>query len=347
MGTMTMTPKAFTGLVGITIVVVAAAVASVAGRAGTADQGYVEQPVLAGFEDQVNSVLGLSVETAKGKFSVAQSDKGWVVAAKGGYPAETEYVHRLLLQLSQLAMVEPKTRMAERYPRIHVEDVGADAKSVLLSINDASGSVAKLIVGKAKSNMAGAAGKGVYVRKAGEEQAWLAGGNLELRKVISGWLAKDVLDIEKKRIKRITTTSPTGDILIVAMDDPEKGKLIVHDVPNGAKLKKDAVKDFGEALSGVKLTDVAPFSDADFPSDKLAWAEVVTFDGLVLDLALMDSENGIWARIEASSTDDKAKAEADDINARVTGWAYQIPDFKFRPLLKKMADLLEDDKPKS
>ncbi|MBT3359813.1 MAG: DUF4340 domain-containing protein [Rhodospirillales bacterium] len=343
-----MTPKAFTGLLGITVVVVAAAVASVAGQFGATDQSRVEQPVLAGFEDKVNSVLGLSVQTAKGTFSVAQGDQGWVVAAKGGYPAERAYVHRLLLQLSQLALVEPKTKMAERYGRIQVEEVNAeDAKSALLSLNDANGAVAKLIVGKNKSNMAGGSGKGVYLRKEGETQAWLARGELDLRKAVTGWLDKDVLDIAEKRIKRITTTSPAGDILIISRDDAEKGKLAVQDVPEAEKLKKDALEGFGAALSGVKLTDVGPFLEADFPSDKLAWAEIVTFDGLVIDLAMRDSENGIWARISASSSNEAGKAEAEKINSRVAGWAYQIPDYKLRPLLKTMADLIEAEKPKS
>ncbi|MBL6945429.1 MAG: DUF4340 domain-containing protein [Rhodospirillales bacterium] len=343
-----MTPKAITALAGVTIVAVAAALASVIGQVGSADQSRVEKPVLTGFEDQVNSVLGLSVRTANGKFSVAQSDKGWVVAAKGGYPAEREYVRRFLLQLSQLAMVEPKTKMAERYSRIQVEDVDAkDAKSALLSINDADGTIAQLLVGKKKSKMAGGVGKGVYVRRMGEAQAWLASGELDLRKVVTGWLDKDVLDIAEKRVRRITATSPAGDVLVVSKDDPKKGKLAVEGVPEGTKLKKDALEGFGASLSEVKLTDVAPFSEADFPSEKLAWAEIVTFDGLVIVLAMVDTDKGIWAKIEASSSNEAGKAEAEKINARVAGWAYQIPDYKLRPLLKKMADLLEDKKSKS
>ncbi len=343
-----MTPKAFTALAGVTVVAVVAALASVAGQLGSADPSRIEQPVLAGFEDRVNSVSGLSVQTVDDKFSIEQSEKGWVVSAKGGYPAEREHVRRFLLQLSQLALVEPKTKMVDRYARIQVEDVDTkDAKSSLLSLNDADGVVAQLIVGKKKSNMAGGTGKGVYVRKEGEAQAWLARGELDLRKTVIGWLDKDVLDIDEKRIKRITVTSPTGDILVVSRDDPEKGKLAVQDVPTASKLKKDALDGFGAAISGVKLTDVVPFSDANFPSEKVTWTEVVTFDGLVIVLGLVDSENGIWARMEASSSGDAGKSEAEKINSRVAGWAYQIPDFKFRPLLKKMADLLEDAKPKS
>lgn len=350
-----MTPKSLTGLAGVTFVAVVAAMAVVSNQVVSTQHTRLEQPVLEGFEDQLNSVSGLSVQTAHGKITVERKDTGWVVAENGGYPAERENVHRVLLQLSQLALVEPKTKLVDRYSRIEVEDVdGKDAKSSLLTLNDAGGIVAQLIVGKQKHNMAGGSGKGVYLRKKGEERAWLANGELDLRKRAIGWLAKDVLDVAEKRIKRITTTSAAGDVLVVSRDDPKKGKLGVQAVPEGKKLKKDALEGFGGSLSELKLTDVKPFSNEAFPAEKLAWAEIVTFDGLVLVIAMNDTEDGIWARIEASTSGDTGtsgaegrqdvEVEAAKINARTGGWAYQIPDFKFRPLLKTMTDLLDDGK---
>lgn len=338
-----MTPKTVMGLGVVTLVaVVAAAVSVSANRLPGTDP--VEKPVFEGLEDKINSAASLTVRSAKDTVTVERADGTWRVSEKAGFPADAERVRQVLFELSQLTLMEPKTQMPERYARIQVEDIDTkDAKSSLLAVKGESGaSLAELIVGKAKHGLAGVTGKGVYLRKPDQQQAWLARGELDLRTGVNAWLAKEIVDIDAKKIQRVTTTRPDGSVTVFSKADPSATEFEVGGLPDGKTVKKDEIKDVGAVLSGLNLTDVQPAEQKKLPDDKLIQAEVVTFDGLVVNIDMEETEDGIWARFEASAGGDSAEVakQAEDLNARVKGWVYQIPDFKVRPILKKVDELV-------
>ena len=84
--------------------------------------------------------------------------------------------------LADLRLLEAKTDQADRHARLEVEDITAkDAKSRQVTLAGADGKpLADLIVGKQNytSDLNGL--RGVYVRKPGNAQAWLAQGSVEL-----------------------------------------------------------------------------------------------------------------------------------------------------------------------
>ncbi len=338
-----MTPKTVMGLGVVTLVaVVAAAVSVSANRLPGTDP--VEKPVFEGLEDKINSAVSLTVRSVKDTVTVERAAGTWRVTEKAGFPADAERVRQVLFELSQLTLMEPKTQMPERYARIQVEDVDTkDAKSSFLAVKDESGaSLAELIIGKAKNGLAGVTGKGVYLRKPDQQQAWLARGELDLRTGVNAWLAKGIVDIDAKKIQRVTTTRPDGSVIVFSKADPSATEFEVGGLPDGKTVKKDEIKDVGAVLSGLNLADVQPADQKKLPDDKLIQAEVVTFDGLVVNIDMEETEDGIWARFEASAGGDNAEVakQAEDLNARVKGWVYQIPDFKVRPILKKADELI-------
>ena len=338
-----MTPKTVMGLGVVTLVAVVAAAVSVStNRLPGTDT--VEKPVFEGLEDRINSAASLTVRSAKDSVTVQRADGTWQVAEKSGFPADSEQVRKVLFELSQLTLKEPKTQMPERYTRIEVEDVDSeDAKSSFLTVKDDSGaSLAELIVGKTKTGLAGATGKGVYLRKPDQQQAWLARGQLDLRTGVNAWLAKGIVDIDAEKVQRVTTTRPDGSVMVFSKTDPSATEFEVGGLPDGKTAKKDEIKDVGAVLSGLNLTDVAPADEKKLSDDKLIQAEVVTFDGLIVNIDMEETEDGIWARFEASAGGDNAEVakQAKDLNARVKGWVYQIPDFKVRPILKKADELV-------
>jgi uncharacterized protein DUF4340 len=347
-----MTPKTVIKLGIVTTVAVIAAVAVVANQMAATQSVRMSEAVFDGLEDRLDTVAKISILTAKEEATVEKTATGWSVMENDGYPAARDDVRKLLIQLSQLQLVEAKTRKADLYSRIEVEDIEKkDSKSALLTLLDDKGeTVAGVIVGKSKFDMAGGSGRGVYLRKPDDDQAWLAKGDLELIRSANGWLSKDVLDIDGKEISRITTITADGDILVFSRQGPDSGPLQLDGMAEGQKLKKDALNGLDEAFSGLRLTDVAVADKKELPADKTIEAEVVTFGGLVVNLSIADGEDGIWAKIEASAgaptegqaVDGKDPAtRAEEINQRVSGWSFQVPDFKLRPLLKPRKDLLE------
>jgi len=339
-----MTPRSLLGLGAVTVVVAIAAATSVASRYAGTPVVRDESPVFGGLDERLNSVGRLTVKTAEEEFTIQRDGTAWTMVDKQGYPVDAERARTALFQLSQLRLAEAKTRMPERYPRIEVEDPTAkDAKSARLTVKDQAGGVlADVIVGKAKTTLVGGVG-GTYLRKPGDAQAWLARGALDLRERAADWLVKDIVNIDEKRIRRVTTTPKAGEYAVVVRNAPEDRTFTLEGLPEGKTAKKDDLSAFGTALGDLNLLDVMPADQKPLPGDAGARAEVETFDGLVIKVVMEESEKGIFARFEATANAGQAdiEKEAQAINAKVGKWVYLVPEYKLRPLLKAKGDLID------
>ena len=66
--------------------------------------------------------------------------------------------------------------------------------------------------------------------------------------------------------------------------------------------------------------------------------EVLTFDGLFVQVRIIKRDGAHWLRLEATGEG------ADGITARTRGWVYKISDYAASNLTKRLADLIEDVK---
>src|SRR4029077_9224965 len=99
---------------------------------------------------------------------------------------------------------------AEFYQRLDVEDPGS-GKSTLVTLKDKSGgTLAEMIIGKRRFDRLGTGTDGIYVRKLGDTQAWLARGSLEFSDQLSSWLDRRILDLPEKRIGKGGLDHPRG-----------------------------------------------------------------------------------------------------------------------------------------
>src|SRR5438477_171591 len=71
-------------------------------------------------------------------------------------------------------------------------------------------------IGKRRYDRLGAGNDGVYIRKPGDPQAWLARGSLEFSDQLSSWLDRRILDLPEKRIAKVTLTQPDGTRLVIS-----------------------------------------------------------------------------------------------------------------------------------
>jgi hypothetical protein len=327
------------------IVVVAAVVLTVTGGGPAAERGAGERaaPQLA---YRIGDVTTITVTRAQGAFNLArQADGGWGIAEKSNYPADTAKVRQTVLGMAELTLVEPKTAKPDSYPRLEVEDAGKEgAKSALLTLKDGSGGkLAELIVGKRRVDRLGTGVDGVYIRRPGEAQSWLAKGTLDLPPDAKDWLDKKVAAVEAKRINSVTLVQPDGAKVVLQRDNPE-AKFAVADAPNGAKMKSDyTVSEPASTLDNLELTDVQPEASLPFPAEGVNQAELVTFDGLTVKVRVLEKDGTNWIRLVASGTGD-AEKEAKAFNDKVSAWVYAVAPYKANPLKTKMGDLIEQPK---
>ena len=145
-----------------------------------------------GLEAKLNDVSAVVV---KGKDETVTLEKGtdaWIVREKGGYPADTGKVRKLLIGLSKATLLEQKTSNPERYGELGVADLEPAAPADATPPADKSAEPATtagslvdvqvplegtdhfmLLIGKTARGATG-----TYVRKSGDTQSWLASGDL-------------------------------------------------------------------------------------------------------------------------------------------------------------------------
>jgi hypothetical protein len=340
-----MRSKGLLGLVLATAVVLIVAIVVAAGsRAPSADpqSGAAVLPQLA---KRADDVARLTLVHGESTTTLRRQGDQWLVDEKSGYPADPTKVHQALLGLAELRYVEAKTRKPDLYARLEVEDAGQKgAKSTLVTASDEKGALlGEVIAGKRRVDQLGGGVDGIYLRKPGEAQSWLARGTLDLAGDAQGWLDRKVIDLPQEKVKEAVLIQPDGSKLDIARGQPE-APLALKGAPAAAKLKSDgAVSEAGNALADVEFADVRPAADMTFPKEGVAHAEYTSFDGLTIKLALVEQDGKAWARIEASGTGDGEKPAA-ELNAKLSPWVYALPEYKAKALKTKLADLVAPPK---
>ena len=350
-----MQKRSFRWLLGATTLVVAAAIFTLAkgerGVSPAAPGAHAFPDLASGLGDL--AWVRLTHGSAKADFAAIGGR--WMVVEKGNYPAAPDKMRRLLLGLADLSLIEPKTERPELFARLDLDDPG-NGKSTLVALQDRAGkTIAELVVGKMRRDHLGGGNDGVYVRKPGDNRAWLARGSLDLAGDLAGgspgsppggivgWLDRRVIDIPPSRIAGVTLTGDDGTALVLRRDAPD-GKFAVADAPPDAKLKSDAaLAEPAAALAGLDLDDVTPAADLPVPQKGVATAVFTTFDGLTLTLRLFAHDNADWASIEAAGSG-AAEPDSQAINARLAQWSYALPAGRAKLLRTRLADLVEPAK---
>jgi Domain of unknown function (DUF4340) len=328
--------SATAALVAIAIVVLASGDRGVS-RAAPDQSAF---PALAA---KLGDVASVTVSRDGTMMTLIRDGDNWLIAEKGNYPAKVSKIAQIVRAMAGLTLVEPKTQNPDLYPRLEVDDPG-NGKSALVAVKDKSGAdLAQAIVGKRRYDRLGAGNDGVYLRKPGEAQTWLAHGTLDPSGDPASWLDRQIIDISEKKIAKVTLTQADGSKLVISRPAPE-AKFAVEDAPADAKFKSETTTSGpATALETLDLDDVKPAGELPVPDKDVVTASFTTFDGLAVDLRLMERDKTNWVAMSASGSG-SAEADAKKIEDKVSHWTYAIPAYKANLLKTKLADLVEPAK---
>jgi hypothetical protein len=337
------------GLIGLFVVTLAAVVVAVLvvrGGATARTDPLVGTKVLPQVARGIDTVARIALVKGGDKTTLVLQGTDWTVEERGFYRANADKVHQVLLGLADLTYVEPKTRKPDLYARLEVEDAGKPgAKSTLVTVSDAQGSLlGEIIAGKHSVDQLGGGNDGVYVRKPGDAQSWLARGALDLSGATADWLDKKIIDLPVAQVKSVVLTAAAGPQLSFGREKAGDKFALATPVPAGKKLKSDsALDDPAGVLGGLEFSDVRPAKDFDLPQQGAAQARFETFDGLAVTVTLTDKDGAHWARFEATGTGDQA-ARAAALTARFQPWVFSLGDYQAKQLETKLDDVLETPK---
>ena len=329
--------------------------------------------VFPGLLDQVNSVVRVRVTGNEGKFTLTQDRDTWVVEEKERYAADPDRVHKLLLGAAGMKRVEPKTSNPELYPKLWLEDPSSkDAKSVRFVLENASDAeLANWVLGDRRPSKSDASRTELYIRVADDPLAWLVEGSVPGGQKIIDWLDRPVARIDRERLRAVEVVHADGTVIAVNKSLPADADFALRDIP--ADREPDSqyrINDIGRFLEDLRFEDVAPSSSLDFAGSLDKQVQAATFDGLRVHLETVMRDGEAWAQLraefdeglveksedaaEASKDEagaalgdtpgslrsaDEVRAEAERLNARWKGWAYELPSFKRDYIAKRIDEL--------
>ena len=322
-------------------------------------------------KEQLNAVNSIRLYKAGDArvVDLVRKDDAWQVSERDSYPADDSKVRKLLITLADAKIVEQKTSNPEQYATLGVEDTkGANATGLRIELAGTPKPV-DLIVGKQ-----GVGGSSNYVRRAGEPQSWLINAQVDTSATPDAWLRKDIIDVSADRMQSATVSVKDGKPYTASKNTRAEQNFAVDGLPKGKSLSAPtAANSVAMALTGLSLSEVKPAS-AFQSTPPAAHATFKTFDGLVVEadgwvqdqkhyLALRPSFDAAQAeqfKVATAPADDKKDAKIDEkaattptpppapnvaedakkVAAKVTGWVYEIPDYKYESLFKPVDQLV-------
>jgi hypothetical protein len=335
-----MRPRSTAIIVGLAIASLIGAIAVSTGQAGRTALARGER-LVPGLAERLEQVAAIEIATGGATIRLARQGTNWVLPDLAGYPARIEAVRQALVAVAAFETIEPRTRSADLYSRLGLEDPAEGRQGTRLTLRDAGNAVlADLVLGKRRSPpvSAGAAPDGqqmLYLRRAGDPQTFLALGTIDIRPTALEWAERQIANFSLNDLVRVELT-PGGDHPAYVMVKPTgTGDLVPEAIPDGKEVKSRF-----EANAQGRTLEVLQFEavirrPATLPAPRAQG--VYRFEsGLAVTLALVDHEGALWATLAAEGEG------AEPHNTTWRPWLYRLPDWKRDQVTTPLDQILRD-----
>ncbi len=305
-------------------------------------------------------VARVTIQQGEKKVEIAREGTAWVVASRDNFPALDDRVRELVRRVIDAEVVEEKTSNPELYARLGVEDATqGGAKGTLVTLAKADGGkIAGLIVGNRQEAANWDSDKAAtFVRPADGNKSYLVRSTFNAGLEPVDWMKREVLAFGSDRFWKVSVSHPGGENVSIERTTPTAEPALTNK-PEGRELvSADKPQQVLEALASVSLDDVRKAEGLDF--SQAATAVYTTYQGMTFTVRSVAADGKTWVNIAVAY--DKGNAapltegatapseetiaaitkEAGELHARLSPWAYQLPDWKVSNLRPLMADMLK------
>ena len=323
------------GMAAAVSVVLAVIVLTVRAQEGRAR--FTPGEFLPSFAAHVKEAARIHIVSHDGAFDVAYSPaKGWVLPARGNYPADFDQVRHTLIGLAALEAVEPKTARADWLPTIGLDMPPRGSGTAITGSDKADKTLAAVIIGNSADLQNAQGATGVFVRHPGDNQSYLARAVFTVHGNVADWLETGVMTIEPARLNAVTITPIQGAPFTVKRDhqSDRQYKLEGPPPPKGLAANPVSVNLIPQLITGFAFVDVQPASQFDF--SKAVHLSAHTFDMQNIHIDAISAKGEVWITVSAQAdpgTPTMQRQEAGMISARAAGWAYKLSPDKGRLLM--------------
>ena len=356
-----MTPKSFLTLLVLTITITAAAFwVTISSDSGTGirGDGRILFPDLA---TQVNDVRRIKITRASGTSTlVATTTKdgkvNWALKELYNYPAPLVSVRAVAAGMASIAVIEAKTNRAAKYLKIRVEDPAKHTgkknshASRIELVNAKDEKISDLIVGLEKPTLSGTGQ--LFVRKPGDDRAWLARGKVFIPEKREGWVNQMIVEVDLPRVRETILTIPGEKPLRIFKKAENDQDFTLEGMAKTRELKElFGAEDIARAIQNLAFVEVRPQSELKFDFSQAPRTRYVTYDGLIIENWAATAGKKHWVTFRARANPNPEKGDKVDtakrdkeilkINTVTKGWAYTINPFETKNLLKTMKSMTQ------
>lgn len=342
-----MNPRAFLILVIATTIGLLAAIITVVSESRLASQTVmVDEPLFPLLVERANEVSKLIYRTPSEEAIIELTSDGWVFANKNNYPVLSGNVRSIVATIASLRRLEPKTDNPEKYARLAVEGVGEpDAESRELIFEASDGTLlAAVIIGKMSNIMQFDPLGGTYIREIGDAVSWLARGTVALPPSSLDFMERMVVHIPGPDIRSITIWDKDSQPMNLEKAEDENGVVRYSLITDDTEIRAadSAVKQLASGIVSFRFDDVAPVSEIEF-SNSSRKLEFYTYKGMTLTLTIAEIDDSTaWVTFNAAAEDGSEDfSRAAEIDSATDGWAFLLPSYKRRSLLRDAETLVE------
>lgn len=313
-----------------------------------------------GLYEELNSVNTLEFTSNQGEFTLKREDDDWVVTDHYNYPADYDLVKRLLVDLTDVKILEDKTDNPEQHHILGLRDSDVEgSESVELILKSDEDKIAGLIRGDAR-NLGGqqVGPQQFYARRSGEDKSWLVEGYLQFSPLMLNWIDGEVVNIARERIARVNIIQPDGDTATL-VNLGEKDKFGTPESGDDTVFKYEQLGyDIAGSLNQLRLEDVIPREDLQ-RQGQVVEAEFYTYDGLKITTRTSFEDGEYFTTLQAAyderetrvvpsaieetdalKSEDEVRAEVEKLNEQFDQWAYRLSGFVGTNLMREKADIV-------
>jgi hypothetical protein len=335
-------PKLFVAILAAAIISLATAVAVYTANNRWESGEISGQAAFPSLGDRANDVT--TIEIAKGgKMLKLVRDNGhWEAKGDYEYPVKFDRVRSVIIKLSQAELIEPKTRLPEKYELLGLNEPGKDSEARRLRLLDADGkTIVEAILGKKRWGAFGSGKSGTYVRKPDNPRTWLASLDATATPDIKDWAEKEFFKVDLKDIRSLTLEHAGEEPLAIHRKPGDEAAFELSLPSEESKIKKDgpSPKSVAEVFKSIELEDLRK-RESPLPQEGTSLVRLETKDGLNVTFRHRKVGGDNWISVSAKGTGEAA-GKAEDLNARTGKWEFKIPGWKADKLFRHRSDFLE------
>ncbi len=311
--------------------------------------------------EKLSGVDTIKVKSSQDEFTLYKEGEDWFVKERWNHLADFNLVKRALIDISEAKIIERKTADPEQYILLGVEGVEDGGESIQITMLSGDKEAASLILGNEREVGQTQGARRFYVRRAGEERAWLAEGYLNINPLMLNWVDSEVIDIARERIAEVDVIQPNG-AKVTLVNLGKKDKFGTPEDLDKTIFKYEQLGyDMAGTLFQLRMEDVQPKKDFSRGDSEVVTAVFVTFDGLKItvdtsfidgfyhstfkaeyDASLIKSAPADIVKMDVLKTPEQVQQEVNEINAKVQNWVYRFGGFVGTNLMRAKADTVTE-----